>query len=355
MKRILVCGAGGSPATNFVRSLRDASEPYFLVGTDADPFTLQRAETDVRLLLPRADDPRYLSALNAIIQEHQVEFVHAQNDAELEFLSENREHVMAKTWLPSKETVRTCVDKFMSYEAWQASGVPVPKTMLISSEEDLKRAFSEVGPRIWLRNRKGAAGNGAFPTEDFSEALEWLNLHNGWDQFTAATCLTKDTVTWMSLWQGGELVVAQGRKRLSWELGNRAPSGVTGVTGTGVTYGDAILDDIAERAVRAIDPMPDGIFSVDCTYDEDGLPRVTEINIGRFFTTHYFFTKAGLNMPDLYVRLALGEAAPPLENRYNPLPSGLVWVRGVDFEPILTTLEAIEGTKAELDERLKGL
>ena len=48
MKRILVTGAGGSPSANFIRSLRAADEEYYIVGTDADKYYLQRAEVDAR-------------------------------------------------------------------------------------------------------------------------------------------------------------------------------------------------------------------------------------------------------------------------------------------------------------------
>ena len=64
-----------------------------------------------------------------------------------------------------------------------------------------------------------------------------------------------------------------------------------------MTVSDPVVDDIAQRAIRAINPEPSGIFGVDLTYDRDGVPNPTEINIGRFFTTHQFFTAAGLNMP----------------------------------------------------------
>ena len=92
-----------------------------------------------------------------------------------------------------------------------------------------------------------------------------------------------------SLWKDGELVVAQGRKRLYWELAKISPSGVTGATGTGLTYSDTELDDIARRAVLAVDNKPDGLFGVDMAYDRNGIPNPTEINISRFFTTHKFF------------------------------------------------------------------
>src|SRR5438477_12191568 len=106
MKRVLVTGAGGSPAVNFTRSLRKAPESFYLVGTDADKFYLMRAETDRRYLVPLARDPDYLAVLNEIIEREKIEFVHAQNDVEVSFLSENRERLRARTFLPSKETIR---------------------------------------------------------------------------------------------------------------------------------------------------------------------------------------------------------------------------------------------------------
>src|SRR3990167_9845949 len=125
----------------------------------------------------------------------------------------------------------------------------------------------------------------------------------------------------MSIWKDGKLVVAQSRKRLYWELSKISPSGITGVTGAGVTFSDAILDEIAIKAIKSIDSTPNGIFSADLTYVFEGIPNPTEINIGRFFTTHEFFTQAGLNMPYLFVKMAFGETVTAPEKRINPLPT----------------------------------
>ena len=86
-----------------------------------------------------------------------------------------------------------------------------------------------------------------------------------------------------------------------------------------------------------------------------GVANPTEINIGRFFTTHEFFTRAGLNMPSLLVMLAWGEDLPDGLPAMNPLPPGLAWVRGVDFLPHLTTLEEIEAGVAEYERRSASL
>jgi FlaA1/EpsC-like NDP-sugar epimerase len=63
LKRILVTGAGGSPSTNFVRSLRMAREKFFIIGVDCNKYYLQRAETDKRFLVPQASDKDYIPIL----------------------------------------------------------------------------------------------------------------------------------------------------------------------------------------------------------------------------------------------------------------------------------------------------
>ena len=94
-------------------------------------------------------------------------------------------------------------------------------------------------------------------------------------------------------------------------------------------------------AIAAIDARPHGIFCVDMTYDRAGVPNPTEINIGRFFTTCYFFTKAGVNFPEIYCDLALDGRFPTLARTINPLPDGLMWIRGIDSAPVLTTREEL--------------
>lgn len=356
MKRILITGAGGSPAINFTRSLRKAPEDFYLVGTDANEYYLQRAETDSRYLVPLVKDPSYIDVLNYIIEKEQIEFVHAQNDAEVNFLSENREKINAKTLFPDKETVKTCQDKFLSFEKWEEAGIKVPKTVIIRNKDELQQAFDDFGGKMWIRATSGAGGRGSLPVSDMQTAINWLDFQKGWDgTFTAAELLRDDTTTWMSIWYEGELIVAQGRKRLYWELGKISPSGVTGATGGGETVSDPVLDEIAQKTVLAIDSKPTGLFGVDMAYDQSGLPNPTEINIGRFFTTHQFFTELGVNMPYIFVKLAYGEELPKLEKKINPAKDNMVWIRGMDFEPVLASREDIDAEVTKLEALKKEL
>ena len=129
---------------------------------------------------------------------------------------------------------------------------------------------------------------------------------------------------------------------------------MTGVTGAGETVSNPVLDHIAQAAILAIDEEPEGLFGVDLTYDRDCVPNPTEINVGRFFTTHQFFTELGVNMPYLFVKVAFGEKLPPIADKLNPAPNSMIWIRGIDFEPVLTSTAEIEKNVVDLENLRHG-
>jgi len=349
---ILVTGSGGAPSTNFIRSLKASKQPFRIIGTDSDPYYLFRSEADKTLYVPKASERAFIPAINAITKKYQVDLLHIQNDFELGVVSQHREKFVAPLYLPSKKTVTICQNKLSSYILWEKAGLTVPKTMKIGNAEDLQHAFDQLGKKLWIRSAEGAAGKWSLPVSTFAIAKAWIDAHDGWGDFVAAEQLTKDSITWMSLWNKGTLLVAQSRKRLYWEMGKVSPSGVTGVTGGGETVRDSVLDDIAVKAIHAIDSSPHGLYGVDLTFDSKGIPNPTEINIGRFFTTHHFFTEAGLNMPLLYVMTALGKPVVFPKRTINPLPAGLIWIRGMDFLPILTTRKKVDAITASVKKHI---
>ena len=345
MSRIQVGGAGGAPSNNFIRSLRDSTRNDYIIGTTSVPSDLFLANTEEKHVLPSASSENYNHSLLELIKVTRPDFLHLQNDYEVRAVSRIRNDVISsgvKLFLPSTKTIECCVDKQQSYEIWAGDCLPVPKTILIKTEADLKLSFDNLGERIWIRAIDGGGGRGALPTSSYEFAKTWIDHFNGWGAFTASELLTEKSTTWMSIWYDGELVVAQSRQRHSWVHGNRTLSGVTGVTGIGETCSNELVDRIAQDAILSIDKKPHGIFSVDMTYSFSGIPNITEINIGRFFTTHYFFTKAGLNFPEIYCNIALDGAFPSLDKKINPLPDGLVWIRGMDQEPVMTTSIELE-------------
>jgi len=342
LPRIVVCGAGGAPSEGVIHSLLTSDE-FDVIGFGADAADLINSAAPTKVLIPFADSPTYKDELLSALRKHKPDLVHFQNDLEVLTASAFRdeiENLGVKTFMPRHEVIETCTNKYLSYLKFRSAGLTVPQNILLTDKSDLLSAFSELADqdgRIWIRDsRVGGGGKGSLSTNNFELAESWVESANGWGHYLAAEHLTKDTVTWQSIWWNGELVAAQGRRRFGWVHGNRSASGVTGVTQVGETYSSRELDEASIQAILAIDNAPHGLYGVDFTLDKLARLNPTEINISRFFTTIRFFTEAGLNMPEIFARLGtLGVS--PNETTLNPLPNGLLWLRGMDRAPVLMT------------------
>lgn len=349
MPKILIAGAGGAPSEGVINSLLRSRKSEVILGMGSEPTDLVLSHASKKFFIPYADSPDYKQNLLKLLHSEKPDLVHFQNDLEIFHASLIRDAILAtgtKLFMPDHQVIDTCVHKYKSYLAFKQAGVTVPKNLMINSEEDLREAFNTLADdtgKIWLRAATiGGGGKGAIPTNDYGLAKSWIDHYQGWGDFVAAEMLTPNTVTWLSIWHEGELVVAQARERRGWTHGNRSISGVTGVTKVGVTCDNALVTQTAIASILAVVAKPHGIFGVDMAYDKLGLPNPTEINISRFFTTVRFFTEAGLNMPEIFKDIALYGEFPQLRKTINPLPDGLFWLRGMDVVPRLMTAEDID-------------
>jgi len=347
MKKILVSGAGGAPTEGVVYSLQKNPENY-VIGMGSEPTDIILSKVSKKYYIPYANTSEYRDNLLEILNKEKPDLVHFQNDMEIFYASLIRDDITktgTKVFMPEHSVIDTCVHKHKSYNAFKAAGIVVPRNIKINTEKDLKKAFKELSGfqgKIWLRDAGiGGGGKGALPTNDYSFAKSWIDHYSGWGGFVAAEMLTSKTVTWLSIWWEGELVLAQTRERQGWTHGNRAISGVTGVTKVGVTISDDQVTEVAINSVKAVSKKPHGIFGIDMAYDKNGVPNPTEINISRFFTTVRFFTEAGVNFPEIFKQLALEEEVSISKNTINPLENGLMWVRGMDCTPLLTSKDEI--------------
>lgn len=352
MTRIIVTGAGSAQSNGVINCLlMDRSEDLEIIGLGSDKYDLMLSKAHKKILMPHSTKANYQEKLLKVLNKEKPDMIHFQHDKELFMAMKFRDEIVntgVKMLVPDNNTIDICVHKFKSWKKFKDYGIKVPENIVINNKEDLKRAFKELGNKdgtIWLRSMSiGGGGKGALPTNDFDTAVDWIDNAEGWGDFIAAELLTTKTVTWLSLWKDGELVAAQGRARAGWAHAALSPSGVTGVTRVGITYSDPLVDKIGMDACKAVSDVPHGIYGVDMTYDENGIPNPTEINIGRFFTTVEFFAQGGLNLPVILKDLCVYNKKPKGFPLLNPLPDGLLWIRGMDVPPLLTTEEAIKET-----------
>jgi hypothetical protein len=168
------------------------------------------------------------------------------------------------------------------------------------------------------------------------QAQAWLDYWTNYKglqpgDFMASQFLPGREFAWQSLWHKGQLVTSQARERVEYIFGQLTPSGQSSSPSVARTINRDDVNTVGEAAVRAVSAAPHGVYGVDMKEDESRRPLITEINIGRFYTTSNFFAHAGLNIPELYLRYGLGESivSPPL--LYNSLPDDLYWLRMVDM------------------------
>lgn len=343
MRTILVTGAGGSAGTNFIQSLRMADEDFYIVGTDSSKYYSKLSKADRTYVIPLCSEPGYLETLNKIIEKEKVEFLHIQPDPEVKFVSDHREEILTKVFLPSKSAIDIAQDKYEFAKLMYENCVSVPMTRRVKSPEYLKKYFSVFPEKSWLRAGRGAGSLAALPVTNYEQANMWIEYWRTkgleWEDFIISEFLPGKEYAFQSLWKNGELVTSAARQRMEYLFQARMPSGQSSTPTIAKSVHNEVVNFHAIRAIQMLDPNATGIFCVDLKEDKYGVPHITEINVGRFFTTSLFFTKAGSNMPYYYIKLAFGEELDL--PKVNAVEKDLLWIRQIDFKPVLTSMEKI--------------
>jgi predicted ATP-grasp superfamily ATP-dependent carboligase len=350
MKRIMVTGTGGSASTNFIRSLRLAPEKIYIVGVDNNKYYIHLSQADKSYLVPNYTDENYIDELNKIIVKEKIEFLHCQPDTELQILSENREKIKCKMFLPSKRAIRVAFNKLVCNQLLRKECVAAPCSHYIDSYKDIDLALSILSSKghdkFWVRAIKGAGSRAALPVTSYMEAKFWIDYwHNNKDvkygQFMISEFLPGKEYAFQSIWAYGKLITSMARERIAYLFGARMPSGQSSSPTIAKTVHNEQVNMVATQGIRAIDDVPNGIYCVDLKESKTGVPCITEINAGRFFTTSIFFSQAGCNMPWHYLQSAYGEDVPKLA-QYNVLPEDLYWIRQMDCGDKLVALDKIK-------------
>lgn len=344
--RILVTGAGGPAARNFIDAVMMNGNKLnaFIVGVDINEYHLAATECDSRWLINPINHPNYIQQLNHIIEKEKIEFLHAQPDVEVEFLSENREKINADMFIPNKKAIRICRDKLKTNNILKNAGVNVPKSVLFT-----KDTYSEISGKVkWLRAIKGAGSRAALPIDSLNLALEWRRFWCKRRELESADFMLCEFLpgrefAWQSLWKDGILQTSMARERKEYLFGNIMPSGQSSSPSIAKSLHWDKLNVLGVDAVKAVDEKPHGIYCIDIKENIYGEPCITEINAGRFFTTSNFFANIGSNMPQQYLKMAYGES---FENdpllMFNAADSGIYWIRGVDTKPRSFNYEQIQ-------------
>lgn len=333
MGSVMVFGAGGPAGANFCRAARDAG--HWILGADADPWHLRMAENfcDQTIDTPLAwHEDGFLEWVNETVLSYRIDILHSQPEQGVQWLADHRDRLLARTFLPSSQTIALTQDKFETSWRWSAAHLRPSPVVRLDDVDDIERAESEFGYPMWVRATRGAGARGATRADSSDTILTWIGYWRSrgvdWD-FIAEQYLPGRDFAWTSIWREGVLIACQSRERLEYIYPHLAPSGRTGTPVHAVTTADERVKEIGLQAVDRIDPEAHGVFCVDLREDADGGVWPTEINAGRFFTTSNFYGAAGHNFVGIY--LAGAQDYWPKEPIIEPIKPGNHWLRHIDM------------------------
>ena len=161
MKRVLVSGASGIVGYGVLRSLRQAGQPCFLVGTSIYDDSVAPAFCDVFEQAPPTSAPEYLDWLLATLRRHRIDMLIPGIEIDLYHWVEHIPEIHATGALPllnAPELIALCKDKWGFYRRLSAAGLNC--AIESSLAQDFSVLAAQLGLPFLLKPRRGFASKG---------------------------------------------------------------------------------------------------------------------------------------------------------------------------------------------------
>jgi len=343
---ILITGVGGPTPRSFARAIKEVGsyKSYRLIATDIHPYAIGLYQTplfDKSYITPKSSDPDYWTAMESIIKEEKIDIAIILPEQEVLAWSNRQAFgpLPCKALIPPKKAVDKMLDKGILTEALSSSGL-VPVSVLIDiNNKDIKEyTESSLQYPYWIRSATGSSGLGSYKIENFDDLQRWVAINKGINNFIASEYLPGRNLACKMLYFNGKLVRSACAERVNYIMAKVSPSGITGNT----SFGRLINDNkVFAAAKQAMDIMFDltgaekhGFYTVDLKEDENGTPKVTEINVRHVAFTQCF-AMGGANLCEDTIRLLDNDASFDTDFHLYEFEEGLIFLRDVDERPIL--------------------
>jgi carbamoyl-phosphate synthase large subunit len=292
----------------FKRAYSDLALEGNVVAVDADPLAASLQEADRRYVVPRIDDPDYLSTVVDICRRERISAVFPLIDPEIPFLALHRtafEQVGVRVVVVPDAAVAITRDKARTYELFQRLGVPAPRTWTPEEIREARPAFP-----LFVKSRFGSAGEHAFKANDERELGFFLEYVPDpiVQEFMSGPEITNDVVCDLE----GNVLAIVSRQRIEVRWGEVAK---------GRTIHEPVIVDHCLTIAKGLEAI--GPITVQCIL-RDGEPYFTEIN-PRFAGGVPLAMAAGVPIAGWYLALLSGTSIqPPALGTYQ---AGLVMTR----------------------------
>jgi len=275
------------------------------VATDADALAPALYGATHRSLVPRIDDPKYIPALRALVDEHDVRLVVPLTDLDQVILAESREQLGVTVLLPDAEIVERLGDKYLAHVLFEERGIASPPTWLPNGVPE-DAAFP-----LLVKARQGFGSRHIYRAEDRAQLGFFLG-YTPVDSIVQACLAGEEFSIDVFCDLEGRCLNAIPRTMIESKGGESIK---------GMTIRDEKLIELARDVAETLQLV--GPANIQCFREADGSHYVTDIN-PRFGGGFPLPLAAGGRYPELALALARGEHPEP---RLGDFREGIVMTR----------------------------
>ena len=342
---VLVTGVGGgSVGRQILKALRYVGENYRIIATDMTRISMGLEEVETTYLVPSARDSAYIATIIEFIKSEKVKYIIPGSEPELWELSVNRamiERAGAKLLANPHRVLEVCMDKEKTMAFLEEGGYPFPNTLTFNSTKGLSLYRQSITAMLPVVIKPTIASGGSLnvylaqeldEVEFFIKYLqrqglvpmiqEYIGSHE--QEYTVGVLthpVTGHVVSTVILKRFTTSGLSSRVRQI-----NRHKNRISGdmlIISSGISQGEIVgeptVNLFCERLAIGLGAR--GPINIQCRLHE-GKVYVFEIN-PRFSGTTFIRVLAGINEPDLMMRLLNGEPDPDLHNQYGLMLRGL--------------------------------
>ena len=263
------------------------------VVAEADRLAPAIYHADHLALVPRVDDPAYLTALAALVREHDVRLVVPLTDLDHVVLAEARASLEpALVLLPAAEICRQVGDKYLAHELFERLGIPSPRSWLPEAVP------ADARYPLLVKVREGFGSRHIYRAADAGQ-LEFFLDYTPVESFVQQMCAGEEFSIDVFCDTESRCLNAIPRTMIQSKGGESIK---------GMTIRDTELIEHGCRVAEALGVV--GPANIQCFREPDGSLPVTDVN-PRFGGAFPLPRAAGSRYPELALALARGERPEP--------------------------------------------
>jgi carbamoyl-phosphate synthase large subunit len=264
-----------------------------VLAAESSPLGPAQYAAQVRVLVPKLDDPEYVPTLVRLCKEHDVGAVIPLIDPDIEVLAQARAQGLLPAFVPEPEMARATFDKYQTHLLLERLGLPSPPTVPAEREPDRYP--------VVVKPRSGSNSRSIFHAENTEQARFFSEY-------------AKEPVVLQRAMDGPEFSIdclcdLEGRCLNAIPRSMIESRGGESVKGT--VLDDPELVELGRSVSEGVGAR--GACMVQCFRDRELGLCVTDVNIrfGGGYPGHMYGALPGRTYPELIVRMANGERLQP--------------------------------------------